>query len=115
MSDHRTYRVIVRGTFSDLNEAQRAELVETAAEHDLLNAALTDDGTLTYELPPRTFTFRCLIRLPADAADAADDAAAIKAACDTAAAYLADRGLRHSPLRGAATSLDDMKIRRPRH
>ncbi|MFI1487140.1 DUF6204 family protein [Streptomyces sp. NPDC020747] len=109
MSD-RTYRVIVRGTFADLDEAQRAALIETAAEHDLLNATLTDEGTLTYEVPPRTFTFRCVVRQPADA----DDAAAVRRACDRAAADLARRGIRHSALRGTATSLDDMKIRRPR-
>ncbi|WP_189546953.1 DUF6204 family protein [Streptomyces gelaticus] len=109
MSD-RTYRVIVRGTFADLDEAQRAALIENAAEHDLLNATLTDEGTLTYELPPRAFTFRCVVRQPADA----DDDAAVQRACDRAAADLANRGIRHSALRGTATSLDDMKIRRPR-
>lgn len=110
MSD-RTYRIIVRGTFADLDDAQRAALVKCAPEHDLLTAALTDDGTLTYEVPPRTFTFRCVVRQPADA----NDATAIQAACDRAATLLADRGIRHSALRGTATSLDDMKIRRPRH
>jgi hypothetical protein len=109
MSD-RTYRVIVRGTFADLDEAQRVALIETAAEHDILNAVLTDDGTLVYELPPRNFTFRCVVRQPADA----DDADAVQLACDRAAAALAGRGVRHTALRGTATSLDDMKIRRPR-
>ena len=106
----RTYRVIVRGTFADLDEAQRAALIETAAEHDLLNAALTDEGTLVYELPPRAFTFRCVVRQAADV----DDATAVRAACEKAAAALAARGIRHGMLRGTATSLDDMKIRRPR-
>lgn len=106
MSD-RTYRVIVRGTFADLDETQRAALIETAAEHDLLTAVLTDDGTLIYGLPPRTFTFRCVIRQPADAGDGN----AVQLACVRAAAALASRGIRHTPLRGAATSLDDMKIR----
>ncbi|MEV6012333.1 DUF6204 family protein [Streptomyces sp. NPDC051976] len=109
MSD-RTYRVIVRGTFADLDEAQRAALIETAAEHDLLSATLTDEGTLIYELPPRNFTFRCVVRQPADA----DDADAVQRACERAAADLTNRGLRHNALRGTATSLDDMKIRRPR-
>jgi hypothetical protein len=71
MSD-RTYRVIVRGTFADLDEAQRAALIETAA--DLLSATLTDEGTLIYKLPPRNFTLRCVVRQPADA----DDAAAVQ-------------------------------------
>ncbi|MEU9557080.1 DUF6204 family protein [Streptomyces fumanus] len=108
MSD-RTYRVIVRGTFADLDEAQRATLIEHAAEHDLLSAPLTDEGTLVYDLPPRTFTYRCVVRQPE-----ADEAAAARQACDRAAAALAGRGIRHSELRATATSLDDMKIRRPR-
>ncbi|MER7489117.1 DUF6204 family protein [Streptomyces sp. NPDC126497] len=108
MSD-RTYRVIVRGRFADLDETQRAALIENAAEHDLLNATLTDEGTLVYDLPPRNFTYRCVIRQRE-----ADDAAAVQRACDRAAAALANRGIRHSTLRGTATSLDDMKIRRPR-
>ncbi|MEU9624749.1 DUF6204 family protein [Streptomyces sp. NPDC088251] len=68
MSDG-TYRVIVRGTFADLDEAQRAALVESAAEHGLLSAALTDEGTLIHELPLRSSTFRCVVRQPADAKD----------------------------------------------
>lgn len=115
----RTYRVIVRGTFADLDEAQRAALIETAAEHDILTAEFTDDGTLIYEVPPRNFTFRCVVRQPVGSAGAmeganATEAAAVQAACARAAAALADRGISHGPLRAAATSLDDMKIRRRR-
>ncbi|GIG56107.1 hypothetical protein Lfu02_04790 [Longispora fulva] len=109
MSD-RTYRVIVRGVFVDLDDAQRAALLAVADEHDLLNAAFTDAGTLAYDRSLRAFSFRCVVRQPVDAAD--DDA--VVTASDRASAALADRGVRHNALRGTATSVDDMKINRPR-
>ena len=107
----RTYRVIVRGTFADLTDAQRAELNKTAGEHDILTAQFTDDGTLVYDAALRNFTFRCVVRQPIEAGD---DAAG-RRACDRAAGDLAARGIGHGALRAAATSVDDMKIRRPRH
>ncbi|MFJ4846782.1 MULTISPECIES: DUF6204 family protein [unclassified Streptomyces] len=91
-------------------QSPSAALTGNAAEHNLLNATLTDEGTLISELPPRNSTYRCVVRQPADA----DDAAAVQRACDRAAADLANRGIRRSTLRGTATSLDDRKIRRPR-
>ncbi|MFC9324113.1 DUF6204 family protein [Kitasatospora sp. NPDC057015] len=109
MSD-RTYRVIVRGVFAGLDEDRRARLAEAADQHDILNATFTDEGTLVYDRSLSTFSFRCVVGQPADR----DDAAAVVEACDRAAAALAERGIGHGPLRGAATSLDDMKIRRPR-
>ncbi|WP_371500711.1 DUF6204 family protein [Kitasatospora sp. NBC_00374] len=109
MSD-RTYRVIVRGVFADLDEARRADLLATADRHDILDAAFTDEGTLVYDRALRTFSFRCVVRQPGDG----DERTAVGHACDRAAATLAGRGVGHGPLRGSATSLDDMKIRRPR-
>ncbi|MEU6344685.1 DUF6204 family protein [Streptomyces sp. NPDC046977] len=61
---------------------------------------MTDEGTLIYELQARNSTYRCVVRQPA---------AAVQRACDRAAAYLANRGIRHSTLRGTATGLDDME------
>jgi len=110
MSD-RTYRVIVRGSFTDLDETRRAALTAAAGEHDILSAAFTDEGTLIYDGALRNFTFRCVVRQASDA----NDEAAVQSACERAAATLSERGIQHSPLRGTATSLDDMKIRRPRH
>ncbi|MFF4848139.1 DUF6204 family protein [Streptomyces sp. NPDC001194] len=108
MSD-RTYRVTVRGVFADLDDTLRAGLLAAADEHDILRAAFTDDGTLIYDRELRAFSFRCVVRQAADL----DDGAAGGAGCDRAAA-LAERGIGHDVLRAQVTSVDDMKIRRPR-
>ncbi|MFJ5551351.1 DUF6204 family protein [Streptomyces sp. NPDC093225] len=106
----RTYRVIVRGVFADLDDTQRTQLLATADEHDILSAAFTDDGTLVYDRELRAFSFRCVVRQAADL----EDEAAGGAACDRAAAALAERGIGHGALRTKVTSVDDMRIRRPR-
>ncbi|MEU9133715.1 DUF6204 family protein [Kitasatospora sp. NPDC048540] len=112
----RTYRVIVRGVFAGLDEARRAELTAAADRHDILSAAFTDEGTLVYDLGLRNFSFRCVVGQAAADADgtALGAEAAERTACDRAAARLAGLGIGHGPLRAAATSVDDMKIRRPR-
>ncbi|GAA0273837.1 DUF6204 family protein [Streptomyces polychromogenes] len=106
----RTYRVIVRGVFAGLDDTQRTRLLATADEHDILRAAFTDDGTLVYDRELRAFSFRCVVR---QAADLGDEAAG-DTACHRAAAALAARGIGHGALRTKVTSVDDMKIRRPR-
>lgn len=107
----RTYRVIVRGVFADLDDAQRSALIATVDEHDILSAAFTDDGTLIYDRALRNFTFRCAVRQRPGTSPAADEATAVQAGCDRAAAALAAQGLRHGPLRATATCLDDIKVR----
>ncbi|MGA5298662.1 DUF6204 family protein [Nucisporomicrobium flavum] len=55
----RTIRVTVRGAFDALTDAQRAELLAAAAEHDVAFAAFTADGSMTYDIAARPFfTFR---------------------------------------------------------
>lgn len=61
----RTFRVIVRGAFDQLTDAQRAELALGAAEHEPLRAAFTPEGTLTYEIAARPF-FSFRFQLTAD-------------------------------------------------
>jgi hypothetical protein len=57
----RTFRITVRGVFDGLGDEQRAELLAQAAEHDVLHAAFTPEGHLTYDLAARAaFTFRFL-------------------------------------------------------
>jgi hypothetical protein len=108
----RTYRVIVRGFFTDLDEAQRAALLGEVDEHDILSAAFTDAGTLIYDRALRNFTVRCVVRQSSEARPGVDDAAAVQSGCDVAAAILAERGLRHSPLRATAICMEDIKIKR---
>jgi hypothetical protein len=107
----RTYRVIVRGRFTDLDEAQRTALIAAADDHDVLSAAFTDDGTLIYDRSLTTFTFRCAVRLPPAASPSAEESAASQLACDRAAAALAAQGLPHGTLRAQATCMDDIKVR----
>ncbi|MFI5527429.1 DUF6204 family protein [Kitasatospora sp. NPDC051853] len=106
----RTYRVIVRGVFADLDDDRRTTLLAQADRHDILNAAFTDEGTLIYDRELRAFSFRCVVRQGTDLADEAAGAAAE----ERAAAWLAGRGVGHGELRSQVTSLDDMKIRKPR-
>jgi len=60
MSTSRTIRVTVRGSFDDLSDAQKAELIAAGDAHsDILAVEYTADGHLTYDLAARPFfTFR---------------------------------------------------------
>ncbi|MFD0070203.1 DUF6204 family protein, partial [Streptomyces sp. NPDC127574] len=46
----RTFRITVRGVFDGLSTEQRSELLAGAAEHDVLQAAFTAEGHLSYDL-----------------------------------------------------------------
>ena len=59
----RTYRVTVRGRFDGLDDATRARLLSEAAEHDVLVARFTDDGTLTYDQRLDAFQHRVVVRV----------------------------------------------------
>ena len=85
----RSFRVTVRGSFEALSDQQRAELLADAAQHDMLFAAFTPEGHLSYDLRTRPFfTFRFL-----ESGESADDLpAAIARAEATARAWLEDRG-----------------------
>jgi hypothetical protein len=55
----RTFRITVRGAFTALSNEQRAELLAEAVEHDILQAAYTPEGHLSYDIAARpAFTFR---------------------------------------------------------
>ncbi|MFI9271301.1 DUF6204 family protein [Kitasatospora sp. NPDC052896] len=57
----RTFRITVRGAFDGLSTEQRERLQAEAAEHDVLYAAYTPEGHLSYEIAARaSFTFRFL-------------------------------------------------------
>jgi hypothetical protein len=105
----RTYRVIVRGVFDGLDEAQRSRLRAEAAAHDLLIASFTEEGTLSYDERLAAFSHRVLVRVDAgpgeeDEAHTAGELAAM--------AYLDAAGLRYRRVRSSVTCLDDVKIRR---
>ena len=55
----RAFRIKVRGEFRQLSDAQRADLLARAADHEPFQAAFTPEGNLTYDLAARPFfTFR---------------------------------------------------------
>ncbi|WP_430782346.1 DUF6204 family protein [Actinoplanes sp. G11-F43] len=60
MSTSRTIRVTVRGSFDNLSDAQKAELIAAGDQHaDILSVQYTAEGHLTYDLAARPFfTFR---------------------------------------------------------
>ncbi|MEU4426059.1 DUF6204 family protein [Actinoplanes sp. NPDC024001] len=60
MTDKRTIRVTVRGSFDNLTDAQKAELIAAGDRHsDILAVEYTERGHLTYDLAARPFfTFR---------------------------------------------------------
>ena len=107
--EQRTYRVVVRGRFSGLDEPTRARLRQEAAEHDLLTARFTDAGTLTYDERLDAFQHRVVVRV--DAGPGEEDVA--RTAGELAAmAHLDAAGLGHRDLRSSATCTDDVKVRR---
>lgn len=57
------FRVTVRGWFDQMDDEQRARLLDQADAHDLVaTGAFTETGTLTYERSLRTFAFRAQLR-----------------------------------------------------
>jgi hypothetical protein len=91
----RIYRVLVRGRFAGLDETTRARLRAEADDHDVLGAAFTEGGTLTYDRSLVAFTCRYQLRLEDD--DAGREAAAAeaveRATGDLAAVGIGHRGL----------------------
>ncbi|MET8632959.1 DUF6204 family protein [Streptomyces sp. NPDC004680] len=85
----RTFRVTVRGVFDGLDDGQRAELLAQAAEHDVLRAAFTPQGHLSYDMAARpAFTFRFL-----DSGEAEEDIlTATERAEKSARAWLDEHG-----------------------
>ncbi|MGF1426714.1 DUF6204 family protein [Kitasatospora sp. LaBMicrA B282] len=98
----RTFRVMIRGAFDGLNEAQRAELLAEAAQHDVLFASFTREGHLTYDLTARAdFTFRFL-----ESGEAEQDIVPATARAEAAAmTWLEERGYGYKNLRSQAEDM----------
>jgi hypothetical protein len=105
----RTYRVVVRGRFAGLDEEARSRLRREAAEHDLLTARFTDEGTLTYDERLDAFQHRVVVRVD-EGPD--EEAVALTAGELAALQHLDATGLGHGDLRATATCTDDVKVRR---
>ncbi|MGW2964221.1 DUF6204 family protein [Streptomyces sp. NPDC001220] len=103
----RTFRITVRGVFDGLAAEQRAELLSRAADHDVLRAAFTPEGHLSYDIAARAaFTFRFL-----DAGvEEADILEATERAEEAARAWLAERGYGYKNLRSKAEDLSQAPL-----
>ncbi|MEU1619282.1 DUF6204 family protein [Streptomyces sp. NPDC005722] len=103
----RTFRVTVRGVFDGLTAEQRAELLAQAAEHDVLRAAFTPEGHLTYDIAARpAFTFRFL-----DSGEAEEDILEAAERAEAAArTWLGERGYGHKNLRSQAEDLSQAPL-----
>ncbi|WP_330337425.1 DUF6204 family protein [Streptomyces sp. NBC_00557] len=98
----RTFRITVRGAFDELTDAQRAGLLADAAEHDVLRAAFTPEGTLTYDIAARpAFVFR----FSDSGEDEEDILEATERAEAAAKAWLTERGYGFKHLRSSAEDL----------
>jgi Family of unknown function (DUF6204) len=105
----RTFRITVRGVFDGLGAEQRAELLAHSAEHDVLHAAFTPEGHLSYDLAARTaFTFRFQ-----DTGEAEEDILAATERAEAAArAWLTERGYGWKNLRSQAEDLSQAPLGR---
>ncbi|MFF4686858.1 DUF6204 family protein [Streptomyces sp. NPDC001307] len=98
----RTFRITVRGAFDGLTDTQRAALLADAAEHDVLCAAFTPEGNLTYDIAARpAFVFRF-----SDTGEEEEDVLeATERAEEAAKAWLTERGYGFKNLRSTAEDL----------
>lgn len=103
----RTFRITVRGVFDHLDDDQRAELLARAAEHDVLQAAFTAEGHLSYDIAARSaFTFRFQ-----DSGQTEEDILAATERAEAAAeAWLTERGYGFKNLKSQAQDLSQAAL-----
>ncbi|AGS72221.1 DUF6204 family protein [Streptomyces collinus] len=103
----RTFRITVRGVFDGLTEAQRAELLADAAQHDMLRAAFTPEGHLSYDIAARpAFVFRF-----SDTGEEEEDILeATERAEEAAKAWLTERGYGFKKLKSSAEDLSQAPL-----
>ncbi|OIK24438.1 DUF6204 family protein [Streptomyces malaysiense] len=105
--DTRTFRITVRGAFDGLTDDQRAALLADAAAHDVLRAAFTPEGSLTYDIAARpAFVFR----FSATGKEEEDILEATEHAEAAAGAWLAERGYGFKNLRSSAEDLSQAPL-----
>ncbi|MEU0009174.1 DUF6204 family protein [Streptomyces sp. NPDC006314] len=103
----RTFRITVRGVFDGLTDAQRAALLADAAAHDVLRAAFTPEGNLTYDIAARpAFVFR----FSDTGEEEGDILEATERAEDAAKAWLSERGYGFKNLRSTAEDLSQAPL-----
>ncbi|MFE9750716.1 DUF6204 family protein [Saccharothrix saharensis] len=109
MVEH-TYRVMVRGRFTDLDDAGRARLLAEVERHGVLTNGFSEQGALSYDRSLDFFSFRVQLRAEVEPTD--------RAVCDralTLASRALDQlGVDFRDMRASATDMDLIKVRRPR-
>ncbi|MBB4904252.1 DUF6204 family protein [Actinophytocola algeriensis] len=107
MTEEHTYRVLVRGRFTDLDDDGRTRLRAAAGEHDVLTAGFSGTGSLAYDHALDFFSFRVELNDKEE-----------KAVCDRgktlAARAVADLGVDFRDLKASATDMNLIKIKRRR-
>jgi hypothetical protein len=110
MADEHTYRVLVRGRFTDLDGDGRARLLAAVGEHDLLTGGFSDDGALSYDQTLDFFSYRVQFRAVVEATD--------RAVCDRGLALAARAveclGVDFRDMKASTTDVDLIKIKRRR-
>jgi hypothetical protein len=106
------YRAVVRGHFSEIDDATRAALVAAADEHDYFHSAFTADGTFTYDPQLVAFNVRYEMRFvpndPSDLDDTVTDAEVETAAMKRAVAWLDSNSYDHKHLTVSVTDMTSM-------
>lgn len=97
------FRVAIRGRFTGLTDAQRAELV---AGSDVATMAFTDEGTFTCDRTASSFGFRVQV----DAEDCDGEEEATLRALDALDAH----GYSYDVIRVSVTDLRDVRVRQRR-
>lgn len=108
------YRVTVRGFFEDLDPGVRATLLAEVDDHQPLDAAFTESGTLVYDRSLAAFSFRYQLRVDHDEDDDREiaDLLAEELGLDRAKATLAAAGIGAKGLRVTASNMGDVWERR---
>jgi hypothetical protein len=106
------YRAVVRGHFSEIDDATRTALIAAADEHTYFDSAFTAEGTFTYDPQLVAFNVRYEMRFvpddPTDPDDTVTDIEVESAAIDRASAWLDSKGYGHKPLTVSVTDMASM-------
>ncbi|SIO84207.1 DUF6204 family protein [Nocardiopsis sp. JB363] len=107
----RTYRVTVRGRFTDLTSQQRTRLLAEQSDHGLFSATFSREGTFLYgpELAGYQFRSEVVIDEP-DPVDA--ETLARMQAEDHATTDLENRGFQGRIVDVSAVCMNDIRVRR---
>lgn len=108
MAEEHTFRVLVRGRFTDLDDAGRARLLAAAAEHDLLTGGFSDDGALSYDRSLDFFSYRVQFRAPVEE----NDRAVRDRGLALAARAVEELGVDFRDMKASATDVNLIKVKR---